>query len=95
MRATGSGPDARRIRLSREQEHIRGGFGIVIDLEKFFDRVNHDILMGLVAKRVADPRVLRTCAFRAVDHARHARRRGGGHATAAPSVSGSRDQAVT
>ena len=25
-----------------------------IDLEKFFDRVNHDILMGLVAKRVHD-----------------------------------------
>ena len=30
-----------------------------IDLEKFFDRVNHDILMGLVAKRVADNRILR------------------------------------
>jgi RNA-directed DNA polymerase len=30
-----------------------------IDLEKFFDRVNHDILMGLVAKRVSDPRILR------------------------------------
>jgi RNA-directed DNA polymerase len=30
-----------------------------IDLEKFFDRVNHDILMGLVAKRVADQRILR------------------------------------
>ncbi len=29
-----------------------------IDLEKFFDRVNHDILMGLVAKRVADKRIL-------------------------------------
>ena len=47
--------------LERAQEHIRAGFGIVIDLdlEKFFDRVNHDILMGLVAKRVADPRLLR------------------------------------
>ncbi len=30
-----------------------------LDLEKFFDRVNHDILMGLVAKRVADKRLLR------------------------------------
>jgi RNA-directed DNA polymerase len=30
-----------------------------IDLEKFFDRVNHDLLMGLVAKRVADQRVRR------------------------------------
>jgi RNA-directed DNA polymerase len=29
-----------------------------IDLEKFFDRVNHDILIGLVAKRVKDKRVL-------------------------------------
>ncbi|WP_230534674.1 reverse transcriptase domain-containing protein, partial [Microvirga roseola] len=30
-----------------------------IDLEKFFDRVNHDILMGLVAKRVQDRSLLR------------------------------------
>ena len=30
-----------------------------IDLEKFFDRVNHDMLMGRVAKRVADKRVLK------------------------------------
>jgi RNA-directed DNA polymerase len=30
-----------------------------LDLEKFFDRVNHDILMGRIAKRVQDPRVLR------------------------------------
>lgn len=30
-----------------------------IDLEKFFDRVNHDILMGRLAKRIADPLVLR------------------------------------
>jgi RNA-directed DNA polymerase len=29
-----------------------------IDLEKFFDRVNHDILMGRVAKRVTDKRML-------------------------------------
>jgi RNA-directed DNA polymerase len=29
-----------------------------IDLEKFFDRVNHDALMGRVAKRVADKRLL-------------------------------------
>jgi len=31
-----------------------------IDLEKFFDRVNHDLLMGKMAKRVGDARVLRT-----------------------------------
>jgi RNA-directed DNA polymerase len=30
-----------------------------IDLEKFFDRVNHDILMGRIAKRVSDKRVLK------------------------------------
>ncbi|MBF2754996.1 MAG: group II intron reverse transcriptase/maturase [Gammaproteobacteria bacterium AqS3] len=30
-----------------------------LDLEKFFDRVNHDILMSRVARRVKDPRVLR------------------------------------
>ena len=30
-----------------------------IDLEKFFDRVNHDILMGRLAHRIADRRVLR------------------------------------
>jgi len=47
--------------IERAQEHIRAGFGIVVDLdlEKFFDRVNHDILMGLVAKRAADPRLLK------------------------------------
>jgi len=30
-----------------------------VDLEQFFDRVNHDVLMGRLAKRIADPRVLR------------------------------------
>ena len=30
-----------------------------VDLEKFFDRVNHDVLMGRLAKRIADRRVLR------------------------------------
>ena len=28
------------------------------DLEKFFDRVNHDILMSRVARKVEDKRVL-------------------------------------
>lgn len=47
--------------IQSAQNHIRAGFGIVVDLdlEKFFDRVNHDILMGLVAKRVADKRLLK------------------------------------
>ena len=45
----------------RAQELIASGHGVVvdIDLEKFFDRVNHDILMGLVAKRVNDKRLLK------------------------------------
>ena len=47
--------------VRRAQEHILAGFDFVVDLdlEKFFDRVNHDILLGLVAKRVADKRLLR------------------------------------
>src|SRR3954453_15437472 len=42
--------------VARAQEYIASGHDWVvdIDLEKFFDRVNHDILMGLVAKRVTD-----------------------------------------
>src|SRR5712672_427180 len=47
--------------VARAQELIASGHSIVVDLdlEKFFDRVNHDILMGLVAKRVVDKRVLK------------------------------------
>ncbi|OGV83430.1 MAG: group II intron reverse transcriptase/maturase [Lentisphaerae bacterium RIFOXYA12_64_32] len=30
-----------------------------VDLEKFFDRVNHDVLMGRLAKRIADKRLLK------------------------------------
>jgi RNA-directed DNA polymerase len=47
--------------VERAQALIAAGHHWVvdIDLEKFFDRVNHDILMGLVAKRVADKRILR------------------------------------
>jgi RNA-directed DNA polymerase len=29
-----------------------------VDLEKFFDRVNHDVLMGRLEQRIADRRVL-------------------------------------
>jgi RNA-directed DNA polymerase len=47
--------------VERAQSYIASGHGFVvdIDLEKFFDRVNHDILMGLIAKRVADKRILK------------------------------------
>lgn len=43
------------------QQYVQGGRRVVVDvdLEKFFDRVNHDILMDRLAKRVADQRVLR------------------------------------
>jgi RNA-directed DNA polymerase len=33
-------------------------FVVDVDLEKFFDRVNHDVLMGRLAKRISDHRVL-------------------------------------
>jgi RNA-directed DNA polymerase len=47
--------------VAQAQAYIASGYAIVVDmdLEKFFDRVNHDILMGLVAKRVADKRLLK------------------------------------
>jgi RNA-directed DNA polymerase len=47
--------------VSQAQEYIREGYEVVvdIDLEKFFDRVNHDELMSRVARRVSDKRVLK------------------------------------
>ena len=46
--------------ISKAQRNIRMGrqWVVDIDLEKFFDRVNHDKLMGLMSKRVKDKRVL-------------------------------------
>jgi group II intron reverse transcriptase/maturase len=43
------------------QAYVQAGYRVVVDvdLEKFFDRVNHDILMDRLAKRIADQRVLR------------------------------------
>jgi RNA-directed DNA polymerase len=43
------------------QQYVAGGHEWVvdIDIEKFFDRVNHDLLMGRVAKRIRDKRILR------------------------------------
>ena len=37
------------------------GYSVVVDmdLEKFFDRVNHNVLMGRLARRIADKRLLR------------------------------------
>ncbi|MGC9523800.1 MAG: group II intron reverse transcriptase/maturase [Anaerolineae bacterium] len=47
--------------VAQAQEYIAEGcrWVVDIDLEKFFDRVNHDMLMGRLAKRVSDRRVLR------------------------------------
>jgi RNA-directed DNA polymerase len=46
--------------VARAREHIAAGHRWVVDLdlEKFFDRVNHDVLMARVARRVKDKRVL-------------------------------------
>src|SRR6266852_6083851 len=52
--------------VAQAQQYIAQGHGWVIDLdlEKFFDRVNHDKLMGQIAKRVEDKRLLKlTRAF--------------------------------
>jgi RNA-directed DNA polymerase len=47
--------------VKRAQEYVRSGNRIVvdIDLEKFFDRVNHDILMSRIARRIKDKRLLK------------------------------------
>ena len=45
----------------KAQQYVQAGYRTVVDvdLEKFFDRINHDILMDRLAKRIADKRVLR------------------------------------
>jgi RNA-directed DNA polymerase len=47
--------------VAQAQQYLAAGHRWVVDLdlEKFFDRVNHDKLMGQVAKRVTDKRVLK------------------------------------
>ncbi len=47
--------------VAQAQKHIAEGHGwcVDLDLEKFFDRVNHDKLMGQIAKRVEDKRLLK------------------------------------
>jgi RNA-directed DNA polymerase len=47
--------------VAQAQQYIAAGYGWVVDLdlEKFFDRVNHDKLMGQIAKRVEDKRLLK------------------------------------
>jgi RNA-directed DNA polymerase len=47
--------------VAKAQSTIQAGFTWVVDLdlEKFFDRVNHDVLMGRVARRISDKRMLK------------------------------------
>src|ERR1039457_2583183 len=47
--------------VAQAQRYIAEGYGwcVDFDLEKFFDRVNHDKLMGAIAKRVEDKRLLK------------------------------------
>ena len=47
--------------VRRAQGYVQEGRRWVVDgdLERFFDRVNHDLLMGKLAKRIEDKRVLR------------------------------------
>src|SRR5450432_4122912 len=47
--------------VAQAQQYIAEGHGwcVDLDLEKFFDRVNHDKLMGQIAKRIEDKRLLK------------------------------------
>ena len=47
--------------VRQAKRYIQEGYGYVVDmdLEKFFDRVNHDILMSRIARKVQDKRVLK------------------------------------
>jgi RNA-directed DNA polymerase len=47
--------------VAKAQEYIQQGYDWVVDLdlEKFFDRVNHDVLMSRVARRISDKRMLK------------------------------------
>lgn len=47
--------------LEQAQEYVLDGrdISVDIDLEKFFDRVNHDVLMSRLARRIQDKQLLR------------------------------------
>src|SRR5262249_5530785 len=47
--------------VAQAQQYIAEGYNWTVDfdLEKFFDRVNHDKLMGRIAQRVEDKRLLK------------------------------------
>jgi group II intron reverse transcriptase/maturase len=46
--------------ICASQRYIQGGrtWVVDVDLEKFFDRVNHDLLMGMLSRRISDKRML-------------------------------------
>jgi len=46
--------------VSKARQYVEEGYRVVVDfdLEKFFDTVNHDMLMARVARRVKDKRLL-------------------------------------
>lgn len=47
--------------VCQAQQYVQAGYRVVVDvdLERFFDRVNHDVLMDRLAKRIDDKAVLR------------------------------------
>ena len=47
--------------VGRAQAYVQAGYQTVVDvdLERFFDRVNHDVLMDRLGKRITDQAVLR------------------------------------
>jgi RNA-directed DNA polymerase len=47
--------------VEQARAYVAAGYGWVVDLdlERFFDRVNHDVLMGRLARRIGDKRLLR------------------------------------
>jgi RNA-directed DNA polymerase len=47
--------------VAKAQQYIAAGYGWVVDLdlEKFFDRVNHDKLLAQLARRISDKRLLK------------------------------------
>ena len=47
--------------LNNAKEYVQDGYVYVVDmdLEKFFDRVNHDILMSRLARHISDKRLLK------------------------------------
>ena len=52
------------VQRARDYVEARHLWVVDIDLEAFFDRVNHDMLMARVARRVKDKRVLKLiCAY--------------------------------